>query len=337
MEIYGKFLMKTPTKVIVVLVYFGLVVIGIYESTNVKIGFDPKIVGDKNSDFVSYMNVIETNFPSGSFAVSVVSQGPVDYSLHRTQQQFRMLDDITKESKYFKDVTYNCIRDFLRWAERFNKNHTGIDFYQAFREFLYTNQRYTPDLKFSTSYSEFINNGDGHLIACKVTIFSQKDPSLTFQLNSMNDIRSKLKVLKEKTGYLFIPVCFRWVPLEILEVIGKVTGTNLAITSAVTMIITLPYVINPIISILMGFMFGSMSVLLVALMTAWDIELNGIPSTIIIVSVGFCVDYMAHVAHAYVHAEGETPEERMIYSLKTMGRSVTKGVKIFHSDFFIIY
>ena len=40
--------------------------------------------------------------------------------------------------------------------------------------------------------------------------------------------------------------------------------------------------------------------------------------------VGFSVDYSAHIAHAFVHAEG-TGEERATEALATIGRSVLCG------------
>ena len=40
--------------------------------------------------------------------------------------------------------------------------------------------------------------------------------------------------------------------------------------------------------------------------------------------VGFSVDYSAHIAHAFVHAEG-TGEERATEALSTIGRSVLCG------------
>ena len=94
------------------------------------------------------------------------------------------------------------------------------------------------------------------------------------------------------------------------------------------MIVTLPYVLLPTIALLMLAMFGSTVILLFALMSVWNIDLNGVPATIIIMSIGFTIDYMAHIAHTYAVATQSTPEKRMIYSLKTIGRSVDKGGKI---------
>jgi len=44
-------------------------------------------------------------------------------------------------------------------------------------------------------------------------------------------------------------------------------------------------------------------------------------------AIGFAVDYSAHVAHSYLLASADTPEERMIEALGSIGASVFMGGK----------
>jgi len=51
-------------------------------------------------------------------------------------------------------------------------------------------------------------------------------------------------------------------------------------------------------------------------------------STIIVVmAIGFSVDYSAHVAHAYLMSKKRRPEDRAIQALSTVGASVLMGGK----------
>ena len=328
MNAYGKTIMKTPSKIITVLIYIALVGIGIYGCTKVKVGLDLKELVESGSQYIKHYTEMEINFPTAPFTVSVVLKDSFDYSLNETQQQFKYLDNFVKKSKYFKSNTYNCISDFLRWTQRLNKSHTGGDFYPHFREFLSKNLYYLPYLKFSTSHADFVNTGNGRLIASMISIYPNDNPIWTYQQSVMREIRGELKDIKNRTGYLFIPVSFYWVYIELLEVVETLTARNLGLCAVTIMIVTLPYVLLPTIALLMLVMFGSTIVLLFALISAYDIDLNGVPATIIIMSIGFSVDYMAHIAHTYVVATQSTPEKRMIHSLKTIGRSVVKGGKI---------
>ena len=325
MSAYGEFIMKTSSKIMTVLIYIALFGIGIYGCTKVKVGLDTKDFIESGSQFTTYLAERDINFPTASFPVSVVLQDSFDYSLNETQQQFKNLDNFVKKSKYFKSNTYNCISDFLSWTERLNKTHTGVDFYPNFREFLSKNLYYLPYLKFSTSHADFLATGNGRLIASQISIYPNDNPIWTYQQSAMGEIRSELKDLKNRSGYLFIPVTFYWIYIELLEVVEILIARNLGICAIIIMIVTLPYVLRLTIALLMLVMFVSTVVLLFALMTACDIELNGVPATIIIMSIGFTVDYMAHIAHTYVIATQSTPEKRMIHSLKTIGRSVVKG------------
>ena len=325
MSAYGNIIMKTPSKIITVLIYIVLVGIGIYGCTKVKVGIDVKELLESGSQYSTYITEKDIHFPTASFPVSVVLQDSFDYSLNETQQQFRYLDNFVKKSKYFKSNTYNSITDFLSWTQRRNKTHTGVDFYPHFREFLSKNLYCLPYLKFSTSHADFVNTGNGTLIASMISIYPNDNPIWTYQQSVMREIRGELNDIKKRTGYLFIPVSFYWVYIELLEVVETLIARNLGICAVIIMIVTLPYVLHPAIALLMLVMFGSTVVLLFALISACNIDLNGVPAIIIIMSIGFTVDYMAHIAHTYVVATQSTPEKRMIHSLKTIGRSVVKG------------
>ena len=325
MSAYAEIIMKTPSKIMTVLIYIALVAIGIYGCTKVKVRLDVKELLVSGSQYSTYITEKDINFPAASFPVSIVLQDSFDYSLNETQQQFKYLDNFVKKSKYFKSNTYNCINDFLSWTQRLNKTHTGVDFYPHFREFLSKNLYYLPYLKFSTSHAEFVKAGNGRLIASQISIYPNDNPSWTYQQSVMLEIRGELKDIKKRSGYLFIPVSFYWIYIELLEVVETLIARNLGICAVIIMIVTLPYVLLPTIALLMLLMFGSTVVLLFALMAACNIDLNGVPAIIIIMSIGFTVDYMAHIAHTYVVATQNTPEKRIIHSLKTIGRSVVKG------------
>ena len=71
--------------------------------------------------------------------------------------------------------------------------------------------------------------------------------------------------------------------------------------------------------------FAVLIMQLAALMVAWSVQLNSVSMTTVVMAIGFCVDYMAHIAHGYVVSPMETPEERMVHSLSSIGGSVMKG------------
>ena len=63
---------------------------------------------------------------------------------------------------------------------------------------------------------------------------------------------------------------------------------------------------------------------LVGLMAAWDVPLNAVAFTVIVMGVGLCVDYCVHMAHGFAHSRG-TPMQRVDGAFRMMGTAVVKG------------
>ncbi|KAJ1491849.1 patched family-domain-containing protein [Baffinella frigidus] len=63
---------------------------------------------------------------------------------------------------------------------------------------------------------------------------------------------------------------------------------------------------------------------ILGLMWLWDISLNSISIVNLVLAIGLAVDYSAHVAHAFMSAEG-TRDERMVTALSEMGADVCHG------------
>ena len=60
-------------------------------------------------------------------------------------------------------------------------------------------------------------------------------------------------------------------------------------------------------------------------MYIWGVSLNSISMIILVMAVGFAVDYSAHVAHYFVFSSQQTTENRVINALQTVGASVFMG------------
>ena len=66
---------------------------------------------------------------------------------------------------------------------------------------------------------------------------------------------------------------------------------------------------------------------IIGLMSLWDVRLNVASLVILILSVGFSVDYSAHIAEGYLTAKtkGSTTAEAVKLSVTEMGVSVMNG------------
>lgn len=76
---------------------------------------------------------------------------------------------------------------------------------------------------------------------------------------------------------------------------------------------------NAICSIWIGFAIISIEIGVVGYMSMWDVNLDSISVIILIMSIGFSVDFSAHISYAYLSSKADTPEGRVRECLHSLG------------------
>jgi len=199
---------------------------------------------------------------------------------------------------------------------------TGRDFYPSFYAFLKQNRQFLVDFKFDNVTK---------MIAASRMVITTKDSSHSVyrrdaMLSLRNDLESKTELPVYGISYFFIYI-------EQFVVVLPQTVRNLAICAAAILLITLPYLVDPKVTFFVFFGFVSLMFELFGVMYLWGVSLNAISMIIIIMGIGFSVDYSAHIAHAFIVSNKRTPDQRIIHALQTMGASVSMGGKL---NFFCI-
>ena len=136
------------------------------------------------------------------------------------------------------------------------------------------------------------------------------------------DLRGKLKLDS------ISPISVLFIYAEHFAAVVNNTIKILVISACATLVITLPYLMHPGITALVFLSFTSLLFELLGLMTALDTYLDVTAMIIIVMAIGFSVDYICHIAHAFVVSKKATPEERVINAVVTMGASVLNGGRI---------
>ena len=325
MGAYGRFIMKTPIRIGVCIMYAGLLAAGIYGFTQLTLGFDLKLLGKDGSNYVNWVNLMESEFPSEGWSVSIVlHQKDIDYTSLNVQDSILNLNKILEDNEYYEgSSTVSWFSHFNSLTNRSMVN--GSNFYPSLRSFLLKQPQYLPDLIFTKGSDMFLQSGKGKIRASRISVRIKANADWIFRQQSMDSLRNDLKTHEENTGLHFVPVNYWWIYTETVSIVQTDTARNVGICALAVLFITLPYVLHPGISFFMLFSFAVLIWQLAALMVVWDVQLNTVSMTIIIMSIGFSVDYMAHIAHSYIVSSNGTPEERMIHSLTTIGGSVMKG------------
>ena len=303
--------MKPLTKVVVVVLALAMVGFGIYGTLLTDLSFDYKVIGADDTVYVRWIVAIEKYFPFGNLHIDIVlDDEKADYTSSILQKQFVNLDNIISRNKYFEAGTVNWMTAFMKW--RGHHNFTNETFYGDLDIFLAKHKDFKRDLIF---------NSDRKILASRIHTFTKRDHTWLFRKEAMLSIR---KDLKEKAGS-FYPITFEFVYASSLVIIIEDTVTNVSVCSLVILLITLPYVVNPIVSLLLLLTFVCFILELLAVMFLWNLSLNLITMIVMTMAIGFTVDYSCHITYAYLISNKDTPEKRIVDSMAMMGISILKG------------
>lgn len=106
-----------------------------------------------------------------------------------------------------------------------------------------------------------------------------------------------------------------------------VTGTihNVGFTTAVMLVVSMLLIPNPLCSLWVTFSIGSVITGVTGFMALWGVNLDSISMIILVVFIGFTVDFSAHISYAFVSSKKSTANERVIDALFSLGYPVLQG------------
>lgn len=312
---WAKFLMLPATKFFVLVMSVAILALGIYGTTKVTENFDRRMLAKDDSALLKFLNVREKYYEQ-TIPVSLVLTGNIDYSDPDVQDEIRQLSKIVKDNCYYQTQAVSWIEFFTNFSAASGMNITGPHFMPALKLFLESPEclSFKQDVKLSSNGSR--------VIASRVMAFLKNNPSSTFQKDAMLTIREDLA---KKSPLDVIPITRPFIFFEQYAIIGRETTRNLIIAALAVLVVTSLFLVNFSVTLLVVVNFVALVLELFALMFIWDVSLNGVSMITLVMAIGFAVDYSAHIAHAFVMSEEDTPNRRVIDAVSTLGASVFMG------------
>lgn len=308
---YGELLMNRFVKIGVLIFTAILLAFGIYGTVHTSLDFDYKLSGSSKSAYVNWIETLEDYFPFGVFQMDVVLDDPnVDYTDPKIQEIIKSLDTLPSSiTELDGSKTINWMSSYSSWSTKQSVSIAGDDFYENLPAFLEKFKDFQADLVWQ-------NNSSGKITASRIHLFTKDRASWLFRKNALVDLR---EALKTRFSLPFYPVSFAFIYLSHLIVIVKATLTNLGICSAVILFLTLPFVVQPKVSLVLLLTFVCFLLELFGCMMVFDLSLNSVTMIVIVMAVGFAVDYSCHVVHAYLVSKETTPDSRMVDAISNIG------------------
>ena len=317
---WGKFLMKTPVRIATVVLGIGLLSISIYGTTFLDQSFDSSTLGKDSSYQKKFYDIKRAMF-SQSFDVNIVVLGKKDYSDQIIQSQYLKLSAIARSNSKYLNYSSNWLESYIAWA----KEDSSCSINGA-ANFSVNLAVFLRDPRYLVHRSHLVLSGSNDIVASRLIARTKSNQHSIFKRDAMMLLRADLDAACCLNAF---PTTLGFIYYEQFVVIKRDTIRNLAVSGSAVLIVTLPYLIHPGVVLLVFFGFVSLVFELLAVMYIWSVSLNSISMIVIVMAIGFSVDYSAHIAHAYIMSTADTPEGRVIDAMTTMGASVAMGGKCY--------
>ncbi|XP_031571502.1 patched domain-containing protein 3-like [Actinia tenebrosa] len=315
LKAWAKILMRTEVKCIVVLISLGLFGSGIFGALKTNEEFDTRLLAKDGSPYMLFTNAQERYFPL-TIEVSIILDTEVNYTSPETQNEIIHLSRIASQNSFYEKTTLSWMETLAAFSKKRGLSLEGKHFMTTLRTFLNISSfaHFREDLRLSDDKRT--------VRASRILCYMKKSLNSIGQRNAMVTLREDLQNGSLLPAYA---ISKSFIFFEQYTRILKATIINLVIASIAILLITYPFLVNFSVTIMVFFGFVALVFELFGLMYIWNISLHGVSMIILVMAIGFAVDYSAHIAHAYVMSSKKSAEERVIDALRTLGASVLMG------------
>ena len=316
MKVLGQIITTKYGSACVLLIALGLVTAGIYGALNISQKFTLQMLGKDGSDYIEFLDT-ETAYFAGTYPVSIVVPGEFNLDNEANQEEYLKLSRHAIEGNTLMlNRSVNWLEDFKAWSKHTGSNITGRDFLTSLHVFLRIPKyrQYYSDIRIGNNLAEI--KGSRVIVFMRETADSNKGKDSMLKLWESIDTKSPIKPHIAAVPFVYFEQYVLVVPETIRNVI---------ICGITVLFMTSPFLLHPGILMLMVLSFASLIIELLGLMTLWNVSLNSISMIVLTMAIGFCVDYSAHVAHAYITSDATKSKDATVSALSTVGASVFMG------------
>ncbi|WAQ97489.1 PTHD3-like protein [Mya arenaria] len=275
-------------------VYLGVAIWGVI---NLKQGLVIRNLVSKESYFHKF-NQWEEDYFSEHVPIMFVVENKVMYSSTNVQSEIKNLLNAASSNKFMTNMTFSWLNEYT--SSKHHTNTTEASFIAGIYAFLADPiySRFGHDIK--------ISDDNQTIVASRFYVFTATIADSQDSGKMMTEMR---KLANKQNEMSILP--------QTLQTLGMSLGAVFLVTLFfMPHPLLLFYILVTIVMIITG---------IVGFMHHWGLTLSSITMIHLIMSVGFSIDYTAHICHAFMVAEGKTREEKAQQALKTAGAPIFNG------------
>ncbi len=311
----------------------ALLGVAIWGVTQLEVRFEPIWFLPPDSGLVAWFEAEESHFPSDGALVTVYMTD-LDYPTELDKIEGLVFDlanatDIVSDVDdwYFPDYK-TFVNDKIGFAGRFPPGIPQVDL--SLEQF----SNFTSAFLFSPTGAKWANDfyptspaqcGEP-LSLLELTTFRfthQRFSGPEEHVPAMNEVKDMIAA--EDFSANVFATCPEYANWETDEVIRKELFRNLGLSAACIFVATLVLLANLWASVLVMLCVVLTLVDVLGFMYFWGLTIDTVSSINVIISVGLCVDYSVHIAHAFLHEEADSRLKRSVATMRSIGPAVLNG------------
>lgn len=298
-------------KVFIALLFLSYLGTSIYGSMNLQQGLELQNLVSETS-YLYKFNLWDKLYFGDSTPVSFIYNEPLNYHREEIQEE---ITSLVLKIKADPQISSYYERNWLDAYHKFPLFNSSSEkaFISGLKQFL----KYRPDLVNDITF----DSSETSITASRIYFISNQLLSTTDSGDLMESVRtlasgSTLPVFAYTPAFIFY---------EQYVAIFPATMQTLGISIGVMMVVTAIFMPNVFLVALVTVTLVVILLGIVGFMYFWDLTLSSITMIDLIMTVGFSVDFSAHICHAYMSVTGKTRKEKV---QNAIGRS---GGPIFNS------
>lgn len=323
-KIYGKFLLKNPVKVAVILSTVVLTGASIWGVTNLRQEFDPVLFIPQSSYLFKFLSRILHYYPEAGER-GTLYLGALDYS-----QEFPKIGQLSTQMKENEYISF--VDSWYDLMVTYTMQDTGIDiggkamnetfFREIMSAFLFSPSGSRFQTYFHFDGNLTIGKPTPQLLACKFDYNHRTLNGSAEQIIALDQLKGLIK--DQNFSDFAGAIAFNYAGWETDMIIGTELIRNVSLAMVAVFIMTLLLLSNFITSLYVLLCVSLTLVDVMALMSWWDLTIDIISCINLVLCIGLCVDYSAHIGLHFMQVKG-TRNERAHTTLHEMGPPVING------------
>nr|KAG5702436.1 hypothetical protein BaRGS_027523 [Batillaria attramentaria] len=289
-----KIILFNVVRVIIILLFLGYLAAAIYGVINLKQGLILQSLVLESSYYHKFLGMNDEYFPT-RLPVGFIVHDKIDYSGAKGQQFLDLLREARADAQIDSSFERCWLTSYMN--STFYDSSAPQDFTQNLKSFLLAVPQFIPDI---------VNDSTEAITSSRCFVWSEPNSDQYVQA----DLMVRMRELADESSLPVSAYHSAFVAYEqflaVLPATLQMVGCAVAVMFVVTFIF-LPHLLMvtlvtlTVVMILVG-IFG--------FMYYWDISLSSVTMIHLVMSVGFSVDFSAHVCSAYLVSLAETREAR---------------------------